>query len=193
MTDYSDDIAAAVEHLKKGGIILYPTDTVWGLGCDATNDRAVARIFEIKRRSDSKALITLVGSIDQLLRTAEDVPDVALQLIEYSERPVTIVYDSPLASAHLAPALLADDGSIGIRVTAESFSSQLCRAFRRPLVSTSANVSGQPTPMCFAEISDDIRNAVDYICQSRRAEGPAAAPSTVIRLHSDGRFKLIRP
>lgn len=193
MNDYRADISAAIEVLRKGGVILYPTDTVWGLGCDATNAKAVAKVFEIKRRADAKALITLVGSTDQLLRTVDGVPDVALQLIEYSSRPLTIVYDGPLPSARIAHNLLAEDGSIGVRVTGEAFSSELCRTFRRPLVSTSANISGEPTPTCFKEISDDILNAVDYVCTSRHNEQAQNKPSTVMRLEADGKFKIIRP
>lgn len=193
MTDYSSDIRSAVDVLRRGGIILYPTDTVWGLGCDATDSRAVARIFDIKQRNDAKALITLVGSLAQLERTVDGIPEVAYQLIEFSDKPLTIVYDRPLASAHIASELCAPDGTIGVRVTAEDFSSALCRAFGRPLVSTSANISGRPTPLSFSDIEKDICEAADYICTSRRDEAPANKPSTVMRLSHDGTFKVIRP
>ena len=194
IVDYTPDIKAATEVLRKGGIIVYPTDTVWGIGCDATNSEAVRRVFEIKRRVDAKALITLVGSLAQLERTVDGIPEVAYQLIEYSEKPVTIVYDRPLPSARIAPELLADDGTIGVRVTSEPFSKALCAAFRKPLVSTSANISGQPAAACFAEISPEILAAADYVCTSRRNE-PAgnASPSSVIRLSEDGSFKILRP
>ncbi|MBD5220414.1 MAG: threonylcarbamoyl-AMP synthase [Bacteroidales bacterium] len=193
MSDYSEDIRQAVEVLRKGGVILYPTDTVWGLGCDATNSEAVKRIFQIKRRADAKALITLVGSIAQLERTVDEVPEVAYQLIEFSDRPMTIVYDAPLASAHIAPELLAEDGTIGVRVTAEEFSAGLCRAFRKPLVSTSANISGSPAPEVYTQIDPEILAAVDYVCLSRRNEAPGGArPSSVIRLSAGGLFKIIR-
>lgn len=193
MSDYSEDIRQAVEVLRKGGVILYPTDTVWGLGCDATNSEAVKRIFQIKRRADAKALITLVGSIAQLERTVDEVPEVAYQLIEFSDRPMTIVYDAPLASARIAPELLAEDGTIGVRVTAEEFSAGLCRAFRKPLVSTSANISGSPAPEVYTQIDPEILAAVDYVCLSRRNEAPGGArPSSVIRLSAGGLFKIIR-
>ncbi|MDE6437272.1 MAG: threonylcarbamoyl-AMP synthase [Muribaculaceae bacterium] len=193
MSDYSEDIRQAVEVLRNGGVILYPTDTVWGLGCDATNSEAVKRIFQIKRRADAKALITLVGSIAQLERTVDEVPEVAYQLIEFSDRPMTIVYDAPLASARIAPELLAEDGTIGVRVTAEEFSAGLCRAFRKPLVSTSANISGSPAPEVYTQIDPEILAAVDYVCLSRRNEAPGGArPSSVIRLSAGGLFKIIR-
>ncbi len=194
-TDYISDIRAAVDVLRKGGVIAYPTDTVWGLGCDATAPEAVRRIFDIKRRADAKALITLVGSIAQLERTVDGIPEVAYSLIEYSDRPLTIVYDRPLPSARIAPELLAPDGTIGVRVTSEDFSRGLCEAFRRPLVSTSANVSGAPSPRVYAEISDEILNAVDYACLSRREESPCddVRPSSVIRLLESGLFKILRP
>ena len=188
------DIRAAVEVLRRGGVILYPTDTVWGIGCDACDSAAVRRVFDIKRRADAKALITLVGSVAQLERTVEGIPDVAYQLIEFSEKPVTIVYDRPAPMAHIAPELLAGDGTLGVRVTAEEFSAALCSAFRKPLVSTSANISGEPAPACFAEITQDILEAVDYVCTSRRDDcGRTAVPSSVIRLSEDGLFKILRP
>ncbi len=193
MNDYADDIRQAVAVLRKGGVILYPTDTVWGIGCDARNAEAVAKVFKIKQRADSKALITLVGSLAQLERTVDEIPDVAYSLIEYSERPLTIVYDRPAPGARLAEALLADDGSLGVRLTTEEFSAALCRAFGAPLVSTSANISGKPTPATFAEISDEVRSAVDYICTSRRDETKPAAASTVMRLGAGGEFKILRP
>lgn len=193
MNDYADDIRQAVAVLRKGGVILYPTDTVWGIGCDARNAEAVAKVFKIKQRADSKALITLVGSLAQLERTVDEIPEVAYSLIEYSERPLTIVYDRPAPGARLAEALLADDGSLGVRLTTEEFSAALCRAFGAPLVSTSANISGKPTPATFAEISDEVRSAVDYICTSRRDETKPAAASTVMRLGAGGEFKILRP
>lgn len=188
------DIRAAVEVLRRGGVILYPTDTVWGIGCDATDSAAVRRVFDIKRRADAKALITLVGSIAQLERTVEGIPEVAYQLIEFSEKPVSIVYDRPAPMARIAPELLAQDGTLGVRVTAEEFSSALCAAFRKPLVSTSANISGEPAAACFDEISQEIVDAVDYVCTSRRDDcGRRAVPSSVIRLSEDGLFKILRP
>lgn len=192
--EYNSDIHAAVEVLRRGGVILYPTDTVWGLGCDACNSEAVRRIFSIKQRADAKALITLVGSLAQLERTVDCIPEVGYQLIEFSERPVTVVYDRPAVSAGIAPELLAEDGTIGVRLTKEEFSARLCQAFRRPLVSTSANISGQPAPRVYTEIAPEILESVDYVCLSRRGEAADAnvRPSSIIRLGEDGSFKIIR-
>lgn len=192
-SDFNQDIRAAVSVLRKGGVILYPTDTVWGLGCDATNPDAVRKVFAIKRRSDAKALITLVGSLAQLERTVDCIPDVAYQLIEYSERPTTIIYDHPSSSSGIAPELIAADGTIGVRVTTEAFSRALCTAFRQPLVSTSANISGAASPEVFSQISPEIVGAADYVCLSRRDEKQKGArPSSIIRLTAGGLFKIIR-
>ena len=186
---WRDDIARAVETMRRGGVILYPTDTIWGIGCDARRADAVRRVYEIKRRSDSKALICLVDSLAMLDATVENVPEVAEQLIEAAVDPVTVVYDH---GRGVAPELLADDGSIGVRLTREPFSAALCRAMRGAIVSTSANVSGQPAPRCFDEIPDDIRAAVDYVCVSRRDEGPTAKASTVIKISDGGVFQILR-
>jgi len=193
MNEYSDDIRAAVAAMRKGGVILYPTDTVWGIGCDATNSAAVRKVFDIKRRADSKALITLVGSLAQLERTVEAIPEVAYQLIEFSEKPITIVYDGIAPHSGIANELLADDGTIGVRVTAEAFSKSLCLAMGKPIVSTSANISGQPAAATFDDISPEIIEAVDYVCTSRRNETKKTTPSSVMRLSADGKFKIIRP
>ncbi len=183
------DIRAAVDTLRRGGVILYPTDTIWGIGCDARNVRAVSRVYEIKRRSDSKALITLVDSLAMLDSVVEEVPDVAEQLVELAVEPVTVIYDH---GRDVAPNLLAPDGSIGVRVTREPFSAALCHAFRGPIVSTSANISGQDSPLDFASISPDIVGAVDYVCCSRRDELPAAKASSIIKISAGGLFKIIR-
>ena len=193
--EYFEDIRLAVDCLRRGGVILYPTDTVWGIGCDATCSDAVRRVFEIKRRADAKALITLVGSVAALERVVDPdaIPDVAYELIEFSTRPTTIVYDRASRVSGIAPELLAPDGSIGVRVTSEAFSRALCEAFRRPLVSTSANVSGEAAPETFAAISREISGAVDYGCTSRRDEPTAdRRPSVVMRLDSSGMFKVLR-
>lgn len=184
-----DDIRQACAALSQGGVILYPTDTVWGIGCDATRSDAVRRVFDIKRRADSKALITLVDSTSRLERYVDNVPDVALDIIELSNRPVTIVYDR---GRNLAPELLADDGSVGIRVTTEDFSRRLCRAYRKPIVSTSANISGRPAPATFGAIAPEIKDAVDYIAVTRRDDTTPHSPSAVIRLSDDGTVKIIR-
>lgn len=189
MTDFSDDIKNAVAALRRGEVILYPTDTVWGLGCDAANSDAVKRIFEIKRRADSKALIALVGSTPALDRVVESVPPVAEQLIEVSDRPVTVVYDR---GRGVAREMLAQDGSLAVRVTTEDFSRRLCMAFGGAIVSTSANVSGTPSPVTFDEISEEIKDAVDYVCTSRRDETKASVPSMVIKISEGGVFKILR-
>lgn len=193
MNEFSEDIKKAVEVLRRGGVILYPTDTVWGIGCDACCSDAVKKIFSIKQREDSKALITLVGSLAQLERTVTGIPEVAYQLIEYSEKPITIVYDGIAPGSRIAPELLAADGTIGVRVTSEAFSSALCKAFGRPIVSTSANISGKPSPANFKQIDTEIIDSVDYVCESRRNDLKEATPSTVMRLSEDGSFKVLRP
>lgn len=187
--EYVDDIRAAVEVLRRGGIILYPTDTVWGIGCDATNAEAVKRVYDIKHREDSKAMITLVADPAMLERTVAGIPDVAYDLIDFSERPLTIIYDRGIG---VTPGLLAEDGSLAVRITTEPFSAALCRAFGRPLVSTSANISGEPTPGVFNDITDEIRSAVDYVCTSRRDETTPHSSSTIMRLSEDGTFSFIR-
>lgn len=182
------DKAAAI--VKNGGIILYPTDTVWGIGCDASNPEAVKKVFDLKQRADNKAMIVLVGNIDDVYNYVESVPEVACDLIEFSERPLTIVYDK---GVRLAPALLGEDGSVGIRVTREAFSAGLCRKLRRPLISTSANISGEPTPTFFNEISEAILKGVDYVVDFRRDDMTKRSPSTVMRLTESGEFKILRP
>lgn len=187
--DFTNDINQAVKVMRQGGVIVYPTDTIWGIGCDARNSEAVKRVFEIKQRADSKALITLVGSEAVLERTVENVPEVAWQLIEVADRPTTIVYDH---GSGVAPELLAEDGSIAVRMTREPFSAQLCNAMRGPIVSTSANVSGLPSPACFADIPQEILERADYVCTSRRDEAPQPAPSMILKISDSGVFKILR-
>ena len=187
--EYRDDIRQAVEVMNKGGIILYPTDTIWGIGCDATNPEAVKRVYDIKHRNDAKALITLIDSEAKLEAYVTNVPEVAWQLIEVAEKPLTIIYDG---ARNLAPNLLAEDGSAGIRITREEFSKNLCMRMRRAIVSTSANISGEPSPKCFADISPDIINAVDYVCTSRRNEEKNPPASNIIKLGAGGEVKVIR-
>lgn len=183
------DLAAAVDTMRRGGVILYPTDTIWGIGCDARNPKAVERVYEIKQRADSKALICLVDSLAMLDATVGEVPEVAEQLIEAAVDPVTIVYDR---GRGVAPALMGADGSLGVRLTRERFSASLCRAMRGPVVSTSANISGRPAPRDFASIPDEIKNAVDYVCTSRRDEPSSPKASSVIKISAGGLFKIIR-
>lgn len=189
LREYRDDIRQAVEIMNKGGIILYPTDTIWGIGCDATNPEAVKRVYDIKHRNDAKALITLIDSEAKLEAYVTNVPEVAWQLIEVAEKPLTIIYDG---ARNLAPNLLAEDGSAGIRITREEFSKNLCMRMRRAIVSTSANISGEPSPKCFADISPDIINAVDYVCTSRRNEEKNPPASNIIKLGAGGEVKVIR-
>lgn len=171
-------------------MILYPTDTVWGIGCDATRAEAVARVYAIKRREDHKAMLALVDSTATLERWVEEVPEAARQLIDVAVKPMTIIYDH---GRGFAPALLGPDGSIGIRVTSEPVSQALCRGLRRPLVSTSANISGEPAARCFAEISPEVIAAVDYVMESRRDEPPTASPSTVMKVGDDNTIQILRP
>jgi L-threonylcarbamoyladenylate synthase len=184
-----EDIRRAVEVMNKGGVILYPTDTIWGLGCDATNADAVRRIYEIKQRTDAKALISLVDSETKVQFYVKEVPEVAWDVMELSERPMTVVFDG---GRNLAPNLLAEDGSVAIRITKEAFSKELCMRMKRAVVSTSANISGQPAPRCFAEISEEIKGAVDYICSSRQDEPPTQTASSIIKLGSGGEVTIIR-
>ena len=185
----NDDIRKACEVMEKGGVILYPTDTIWGIGCDATNEEAVKRIFEIKHRADSKAMLILIDTAAKLNYYVKDVSDVAWDLIDLADKPMTIIYDG---ARNLAPNLLAEDGSVGIRVTNESFSKQLCQRFRKAIVSTSANISGNPSPANFSEISEEIKQAVDYIVENRRDEKTKAKPSSIIKLSAKGEIKIIR-
>ncbi|MBP3229063.1 MAG: threonylcarbamoyl-AMP synthase [Bacteroidaceae bacterium] len=184
-----DDIREAAAVIRRGGLVLMPTDTIWGIACDATNEEAVRRVFALKQREDGKALITLVDKAGLVSRFVERMPDVAWDLIELSDRPLTVVYDG---ARGLAPSLVAEDGSAAIRVTKEPFSRALCGRAARPLVSTSANISGQPAPRRFADIAQEVIDGVDYVCRSRRGEKQPARPSAIIRLGSGGEFKIIR-
>ena len=175
--------------MNEGGIILYPTDTIWGIGCDATNEEAVRRVYEIKQRSDSKALLVLVDTSVKVDFYVQDVPNVAWDLVELAEKPLTIIYSG---ARNLAPNLLAEDGSVGIRVTNEEFSQRLCRQFRKAIVSTSANISGQPSPANFSEISDEIKSKVDYIVGYRQDDMGHPKPSGIIKMDKNGVFKIIR-
>lgn len=187
--DFNEDIRQAVDTLRRGGVILYPTDTVWGIGCDATNADAVARIYALKHRDDHKAMIALVDSVDMLWRHVECLPDVAEELIEAAVDPLTVVYDH---GRGLAQNLTGPDGSIGIRVTRERYSAELCRRLRRPVVSTSANIAGHPTPACFAQIDSHVISAVDYVAGYRREDNEPHKPSSVIKLGDDGTVKILR-
>lgn len=184
-----EDIRKAVEVLRKGGVILYPTDTVWGIGCDATNSEAVKRVYDIKQRDDSKALICLVDSDARLQRYIRKVPDVAWQLLDCCDKPTTVILDG---AVNLAENLIAEDGSVGIRITQEPFSKELCFRFQKALVSTSANISGEPAAQNYPDIDPKIIEAVDYVCWSRRQEHKPHKPSSIIKLTKDGQVTIIR-
>lgn len=185
----AEDIKNAVEVLRKGGVILYPTDTVWGIGCDATNAEAVAKVYEIKHREDSKALICLVDSEGRLQRYVRDVPEIAWQLMEMSEKPMTVILDNAI---NLAPNLIAEDGSIALRITKEVFSKELCYRFQKAIVSTSANISGEPTAQNYRDISPELLEAVDYVCTSRRQEHKPHTPSSIVKVGRENEIKIIR-
>ena len=175
--------------MAAGGLILYPTDTIWGIGCDATNEEAVRKVYALKRRSDHKAMLLLMDSSAKLNYYVQEVPDVAWDLIELADSPLTVIYSG---ARNVAPNLLAEDGSVGIRITQEEFSHKLCERFRKPLVSTSANVSGAPSPANFSEISETIKSGVDYIVRYRQEDLSKAALSHIIKLGAGGLVKIIR-
>ncbi len=213
-----EDMQEALRVLQAGGVILYPTDTVWGIGCDATNEQAVQRIFQIKQRAEAKAMLVLLDALGKLQGYVEEVPEMAWDLIDCvapqppkggevaplntsmkrgdcyadettSMRPMTIIYPG---ARNLAPSLIAEDGSVGIRITQEVFSKTLCERLKRPLVSTSANISGTPAPAIFAEISEEIREAVDYVVRFRQDDTRKAQPSSIIKLGLHNEIKVIR-
>ena len=188
-----EDIKKAVETMRKGGVILYPTDTVWGIGCDATNAEAVKRVYEIKQRDDSKALICLVDSDARMQRYFRNVPDVAWQLVDRLEegdgKPTTLILDGAI---NLADNLIAEDGSVGMRITNEPFSKELCFRFQKAIVSTSANISGEPAAQNYCDIDPKIIEAVDYVCWSRRQEHKPHTPSSIIKLKENGEVEIIR-
>lgn len=175
--------------MNKGGVILYPTDTIWGIGCDATNEEAVRRVYQIKQRSDSKAMLVLVDSPVKVDFYVQDVPEVAWDLIEVADKPLTIIYSG---ARNLASNLIAEDGSVGIRVTNEEFSKRLCQQFRKAIVSTSANISGQPSPANYSEITEELKSMVDYVVGYRQEEMGHPKPSSIIKLDKGGVIKIIR-
>ena len=186
---FKQAIDEALKVLNRGGVILYPTDTVWGLGCDATNSEAVKRIFEIKRRSDSKAMLSLVDAVGRVDYYFSRVPEIAWDLWEVADKPLTLILPR---ARNVAPELIADDGTMGMRITNEPVSHTICAHLKRPLVSTSANISGQPTARCFADISDEIKQAVDYIVPLRQDETANPAPSGIIKVGDGGEVQVIR-
>ncbi len=177
------------QHIKDGKVILYPTDTIWGLGCDATNEKAVQRIYEIKKRTDEKKMLLLIDTDAKLPGLVDQVPDIAYNLIDVAVNPLTIIYPN---GKNVAPSLLSPEKTIGIRITKEAFSHLLCQMARVPIVSTSANISGTPFPSCFSEISEEIKNAVDYIVPIYQNRKDKMQPSEIIALGTSGEVKVIR-
>ena len=188
MEDLNKEVQAALEVLKKGGTILYPTDTVWGIGCDATIAEAVAKIYALKQRNEQKALICLVSDERMLEKHVYEVPEAAYDILEHADKPTTIIYDKPIG---VAENLIAEDDSLAIRLVKDQFCEQLLRKLRRPLVSTSANISGEKTPESFAQISPEILNGVDYVVNLHRSK-TTSKPSAIIKLGSGGLVKIIR-
>ena len=185
---FKKEIDKAITILNEGGLILYPTDTVWGIGCDATNKDAIEKIFKLKKRSDKKTMICLVANQFMLEQYVEKVPEPAYDIIDLSERPVTIIYDNPRG---VASNLIAEDNTLAIRVASDQFCQQLIRKFKRPIVSTSANIAGEPTPGSFSEISELILKGVDYVVNLEQKK-TNTSPSTIIKLGNDGTVKIIR-
>lgn len=185
----SEDLRQAVKVLTAGGLILYPTDTIWGIGCDATNVEAVRKVYELKQREDSKAMIILLDSENRLPQYVREIPEIAWQLIEVSDKPLTIIYPG---AKNLASNLLAENGSVGIRIVKDEFCQKLIKQFKRPIVSTSANISGQITPALFDEISSEIKSGVNYIVNWRQDKFFPGKPSSIIELGTGGEFKIIR-
>ena len=187
--NFSDDIARSLDILTQGGIILYPTDTIWGLGCDATNEKAVAKLYRLKEREDSRSMLILVENQNYILRYIREVPDIAWELIEASCKPLTIIYPG---ARNLAANLIGKDGSVGIRMVNDPFCSELIKRFRKPVVSTSSNISGKPSPSGFRDIDDIIKKSVDYIVRWRQDDTEIKTASSIIKLDTSGRFFIIR-
>lgn len=188
-------IDEAVKVMKNGGVILYPTDTVWGIGCDASNPDAVARVFDIKRRSDSKSLVMLASDMDMICRYIKEVPEIAVSLVEVNDKPMTIVYpDAVVAPGYgLAQACVAVDGTVGIRIPMSEYCKRMVSRLGKLLVSTSANISGEPTPKTFGDISEEIRSAVDYIVSPELEGKSTGISSSIIKVGVDGEINIIRP
>lgn len=188
MTDYTHEIEKSISILKRGGLLLYPTDTVWGIGCDATNADAIEKIFVLKQRPEKKALLCLVSDFRMLNKFVEEVPEVAYDILNKAKRPTTIIYDKPI---RIAENLVAEDNTLGIRITKNEFCQQLLRKFKKPLVSTSANISGEETPNSFSQISQEILKGVDYIVNLPELNYNSK-PSAIIKLSNNGQVEVIR-
>ena len=202
---YAEELDKVLKVLKSGGVILYPTDTVWGLGCDATDPETVAKIYAIKHRSDSKALVLLAADMDQVGRYVKEIPEMAVQLVEVNDKPMTLIY--PGAIAGKAPAegqkavadkhflaynVVAEDDTVGIRIPMMDFCRDLCYRLGRPIVSTSANISGEATPKTFSDISEDILGAVDYVVDKKLESGATGLASQIIKVGLNGEVQIIR-
>ena len=188
-TDYEEDILGCLEALRSGGVILYPTDTVWGLGCDATDPEAVERIFAIKQRPGHKALIVLLGDLRDINRFVAAPSPVAMEYLETSEGPTTVIYSDAIG---LAANLTGNDGTVAIRVVKDDFCRHLIKRFRKPIVSTSANISGQPSPGIFGEINVNISESVDYVVRFRQNDTTRRSPSRLVRFSPDGNPEILR-
>jgi L-threonylcarbamoyladenylate synthase len=184
-----NDLSQALDILNKGGLILYPTDTIWGIGCDATNPDAVAKIYSLKKRADSKSMLVLLNNANRLSQYIDIVPEIAWELIEVTDKPLTIIYPG---AKNLASNLIADDGSIGIRIVKDGFCDKLIERFKKPIVSTSANMSGKPSPSTFQHIECEIKSGVDYIVKFRQEDSDIHPPSSIVKLDSDGRIQILR-
>ena len=197
LMDCKEIIEEAVRVLRQGGVILYPTDTVWGLGCDATSEQAVERIFRIKKRSSAKSLVLLACDMDMVARYVKEIPDIAIDLVEVNDAPMTIIYPG---AQLLAPNVVAEDGSVGIRIPLDtednspaSFCRQLVRRLGKPLVSTSANISGEDAPKCFRDISEEIAGSVDYVVPQRLERGASGRAAQIIKVGLGSEIEVIRP
>lgn len=189
MTGFEEDITQSLAVLRSSGIILYPTDTIWGLGCDATDEAAVKRIYALKQRSEAKSLVILMADVKDLVRyLAHPPPDIG-QTLKTFDRPTTVIYEGAL---HLAPGVVNQDGSIAIRIVQDTFCRHLIKRLRKPLVSTSANISGEPSPAVFNEVSSAVRNGVDYTVKYRQQDNTRAQPSRIVRIGKDGALEIIR-
>jgi L-threonylcarbamoyladenylate synthase len=184
-----DEVEKALKVIQDGGIILYPTDTIWGVGCDATNTEAIKKIFKLKQRDEAKSMIILLDTENKLESYVKEVPAVAYDLIEYAENPLTLVMPG---AKNISPALIAADGSVGIRVSSHQFCQQLIQRLRKPIVSTSANISGSLSPQNFSEIAQEIIDGVDYVVDLDQHDLSKKKPSTIMRIEPDGRFEFIR-
>ena len=187
--EYKDDITQAVQVLKEGGLILYPTDTIWGIGCDATNEIAVSRIFALKKRTDTRSMLVLIDSENRLSQYVKEIPAIAWDLIDIADKPLTIIYPG---AKNLANNLISNDGSIGIRISKEAFSSDLVKKFGKAIVSTSANISGKISPSTFSDIEPEILEGVNYIVKYRQKENQKAQPSSILRIGLRGEIEILR-